>query len=107
MEDGLIHREIPPSDGKGGFKQRFEVKMRPLGPDPKKDGLEKAVFVGGKKLDFAIDVVRFLEARSVGGSRLIEEQKRIERQFIKIVSEAVGRRVTALEIKKATIEGWI
>lgn len=107
MGDGLINTEIPPSDGKGGFMRRFEVMMRSLGSDPVKDGIEKAVFIDKKKLDFSIDVIRFLEARRKGPKYLIEEQKRIEREFIKVVSEAVGRRVTTEEIKRATVEGWI
>ena len=87
--------------------RRFEVMMRSLGSDPIKDGVEKAVFVDKKKLDFSIDVIRFLEARRKGPKYLIEEQKLIEREFIKVVSEAVGRRITVEEIKKATAEGWI
>lgn len=107
MGEGLINTEIPPPDGKGGFKRKFEVMMRPLGPDPRNDGVEKAVFVDRKKLDFTIDVIRFLEARSKGPKYLLDEQKRIEREFTKAVSDAVGRRVTAEEIKRATVEGWI
>lgn len=98
---------VPPLDGRGNPKHRFEVKMRVLGPDPMKDGVEKAVFVDGRMLDFKIDVLRFLEAKSMGVDRMIQEQKRIEREFVDKVSEAVGRRVTREEIKIATIEGWI
>jgi len=109
MEDNKfdIHGEIPPLDSKGNFKHQFEVKMRPLGPDPRRDGLEKAVFVDGKELDFQIDVLRFLEAKQRGGIHLANEQRKIEREFVKAVSEAVGRRVTTEEIKKSTMEGWI
>lgn len=107
MGDGLIETELPPPDGRGGFKRSFRVMMRPLGPDPKKDGAEKAVFVDGHKLDFTIDVLRFLEARQKGPKYLMQEQRRIEREFVDKVSEALGRRVTAEEIKKATVEGWI
>ncbi len=81
--------------------------MRPLGPDPKKDGVEKAVFLDGRKLDFKIDVVRFLEAKQKGVNYLIQEQQKIEKEFVKAVSEALGRRVAVDEIKRATIEGWI
>lgn len=107
MGDGLIETELPPGDGRGGFKRSFRVMMRPLGPDPKKDGMEKAVFVDGRKLDFTIDVVRFLEARQKGPKYLVQEQRRIEREFVEIVSEALGRRVSAEDIKRATVEGWI
>jgi hypothetical protein len=98
---------IAPTRADGSPKQRFEVKMKVLGSDPKKDGVEKAVFVDGKKLDFKIDVLRFLQAKSRGVDEMIREQKRIEREFINSVSEAVGRRVTREELKIATIEGWI
>ena len=102
-----ICTEIPPMDDKGNFKLKFDVRMRPLGPDPKKDGVEKAVFLDGKKLDFHIDVVRFLEAKQKGINYLIQEQQKIEKEFIKAVSDALRRRVTVEEIKRATIEGWI
>lgn len=107
MGEGLIETELPPPDGRGGFKRSFRVMMRPLGPDPKKDGVEKAVFVDGRKIDFSIDVVRFLEARQKGPKYLAQEQRRIEREFVESVSDALGRRVTTEEIKRATAEGWI
>lgn len=103
----LIDTDIPPSDGRGGFKKKFMVMMRAMGSDPQRDGVEKAVFVDGKKLDFTIDVIRFLEAKRKGPKYLFDEQKKIEREFIRSVSEAVGRRVTVEEIKMATVEGWI
>lgn len=108
MEDGNfnIYTDMPPLDKNGNFKHKFEVKMRMLGSDPK-DGVEKAVFVDGKKLDFKIDVLRFFESKRKGISFLIEEQKKIEREFVKAVSDAVGRKITVEEIKRATIEGWI
>lgn len=106
-KDFRIYTDVPPLDLKGNFKHRFEVKMRALGPNPKEDGVEKAVFIDGKKLDFKIDVTRFLEAKQKGLEYLLQEQKKIEKEFIKCVSEAIGRRVTTEEIKKATIEGWI
>lgn len=105
MENNVF--ELPPLDDKGFPKHKFEVKMRVLGSDPKKDGVEKAVFIDGKKLDFKIDILRFLEAKSRGIDQMIREQKRIESEFIKVVSEAIGRRVNREELKKATIEGWI
>lgn len=107
MERRIIDTEIPPLDERGRFKHSFRVMLRPLGKDPAKDGVEKAVFVDGKKLDFSIDVVRFLEARSKGPKFLFEEQRRIEKEFVRSVSDAVGRNVTVEEIKRATAEGWI
>jgi hypothetical protein len=102
-----LYTEMPPLDEKGKPKLKFEVKMRALGSNPKEDGVEKAVFVDGKKLDFKIDVLRFLEAKQKGINFLLEEQAKIEREFTKSVSEAIGRKVTKEDIKKATIEGWI
>jgi hypothetical protein len=102
-----IINEIPPFNEFGIPKLKFEVKMRSLGPHPAKDGVEKAVFIDGKKLDFKIDVLRFLEAKSKGYNFLIEEQKKIEKEFTKSVSDFLGRKVTSEQIKKATLEGWI
>jgi hypothetical protein len=103
----FIETEVPPFDKDGNFKHKFEVKMRALGPNPEQDGVEKAVFIDGKKIDFKIDVLRFLEAKQKGINYLIQEQIKIEKEFTKSVSEAIGRKVTTEEIKKATIEGWI
>lgn len=103
----IVTNEMPPIDSNGDFLHRFEVRMKSLGKDPEKDGVEKAVFIDGKKLDFKIDVNRFLEAKSKGINYLIQEQKKIEKEFIKSVSEAIGRKVTTEEIKKATVTGWI
>lgn len=102
-----IYTEIPRLDSKGNLKYKFEVKMRSLGSNPQEDGVEKAVFIDGKKLDFKIDVIRFLEAKQKGINYLIQEQQKIEKDFVKSVSEAIGRKVTKEEIKIATIEGWI
>lgn len=107
MGNGNFIDGVAPLDAKGNPKHKFEVRMRVLGSDPMRDGVEKAVFVDGKQLDFKIDTLRFLEAKSMGADRLIQEQKRIEKEFVKSVSEAVGRRVTKEEIKIATVEGWI
>lgn len=103
----IVANEMPPKDANGDFLHKFEVRMKLLGKDPEKDGVEKAVFVDGKKLDFKIDVNRFLEAKSKGINYLIQEQQKIEKEFIKSVSEAIGRNVTTEEIKKATVTGWI
>jgi hypothetical protein len=108
MEDkSKIITEVPPLDSKGNPKRKFEVKMRALGSDPQKDGVEKAVFIDGNKIDFKIDVIRFLEAKRKGMDFLIEEQKRIEKDFVKSVSDAIGRRITSQDIKRAILEGWI
>lgn len=101
-----IYSDLPRLDENGKLKSKFEVKMRFLGSDPK-DGIEKAVFIDGKKLDFTIDVFRFLDSKFMGYEYVIEEQKKIEKEFIKSVSEFLGRQVTIQEIKKAIIEGWI
>jgi hypothetical protein len=101
-----IYGSLLPLDGQGNPKHKFEVRMKNLGSHPT-DGIEKAVFLDDKKLDFKIDVIRFLEARNKGVEAMIQEQKRIEKEFVKVVSEALGRRVTKDEIKAAIAEGWI
>lgn len=101
-----IYGGLTPLDGDGNPKKKFEVRIIKLGSDPR-DGIEKAVFLDGKRLDFSIDMLRFLEARSRGVDAVIAEQKRIEKEFTRAVSEALGRRVTKDEIKAAIVEGWI
>lgn len=103
----IITENIPTIGGDGNPKRKFEVKMRALGPDPLRDGVEKAVFIDGKMIDFKIDVLRFLSAKQRGMEMLLEEQKRIEKEFVKSVSDAIGRRVTVQDIKRAILEGWI
>ena len=107
MEKRFIHEDVPPLDKEGAPKKKFQVMMRTLGPNPILDGVEKAVFIDGKKIDFKIDVNRFLEAKKNGGNSLFREQKRIEGQFVKAVSDVLGRKVLVEEIKRATLEGWI
>lgn len=99
--------DLPPMGRDGTPKRKFEVKMRVLGPNPRKDGVERAVFVDGKQLDFKIDVLRFLEQKFKGKEHMVREQKRIEGEFIKAVSDAVGRRISPEELKRAILEGWI
>ena len=42
--------ELPPKNSNGDFMDKFEVKMKVLGKDPQKDGVEKAVFINGKNI---------------------------------------------------------
>jgi hypothetical protein len=49
----------------------------------------------------------FLEAKSKGYNFLIEEQKKIEKEFVSSVSNFLSRKVTIEEIKKSILEGWI
>ena len=107
MENSInIYGDLPLLDKNGKLKVKFEVKMRLLGSEPK-DGIEKAVFIDDKKLDFTIDVFRFLDSKFMGYEYVVQEQKKIEREFVKSVSEFLGRQVNIEEIKQAIIEGWI
>jgi hypothetical protein len=107
MENSInIYGDLPLLDKNGKLKVKFEVKMRLLGSEPK-DGIEKAVYIDDKKLDFTIDVFRFLDSKFMGYEYVVQEQKKIEREFVKSVSEFLGRQVNIEEIKQAIIEGWI
>lgn len=106
MNNRIDWGAIAPLDDNGNPKHRFEVKQRMLGNSPE-DGFEKAVFVDGIQLDFRIDIIRFLEAKKAGPKYVLQIQKEIQDQFTKIVSDALGRKVTVAEIKEATITGWI
>ena len=107
MENSInIYGDLPRLDQNGKLKVKFEVKMRLLGSEIK-DGIEKAVFIDDKRLDFTIDVFRFLDSKFMGHEYVVQEQKKIEKEFVKSVSEFLGRQVNIVEIKKAIIEGWI
>jgi hypothetical protein len=70
-------------------------------------GLENAIFIGGKLLDWQVDLNSLMEASKMGPHFLREVQKDIERHFTESVSDFIGRKVTAEDIKKATKTGWI
>lgn len=98
-----MFEDVPPLDKNGNPKIKFEVKQR----GTPESGIEKSVFVGGHKLDFKIDVNRFLEAKKAGPKYFVQIQKEIQDSFVKAVSDAVGRKVTVMEIQQATVTGWI
>jgi hypothetical protein len=84
-------------------KKKFEVKMRPA----KGGGIEKAIFIDGEILDWQVDLNSFVEAVKMGPMYMREIQKDIEKHFIESVSDFVGRKVTADDIKKAIKDGYI
>ena len=98
-----MSEEVAPLDKNGVPMIKFEVKQR----GHPEHGIEKSVFVAGKKLDFKIDVNRFLEAKKAGPKYFVQVQKEIQDKFVKEVSDAVGRKVTVMDLQKATVTGWI
>ena len=84
-------------------KVKFEVKMR----KGDNDVLEKAIFIDDELLDWSVDISSLAEAMSMGPKFYKSVQRDIEKHFTESVSEVVGRKVSAEEIKKATVIGWI
>jgi len=84
-------------------KKKFEVKMRPA----KGGGIEKAIFIGGELLDWQVDVNSLVEAMGMGPMYYRSVQKDIEKHFVESVSDFIGRKVTAEDIKKAIKDGYI
>ena len=84
-------------------KIKFEVKMR----KGNNDALEKAIFIDDELLDWSVDISSLVEAMKMGPKFYKSVQRDIEKHFTESVSEVVGRKVDAEEIKKATIMGWI
>ncbi len=84
-------------------KKTFQVMMR------KGSGgqLERAIFIDGEMLDWAVDLASFTEAMSMGPMYVRELQRDIERHFVDSVSDFLGRHVTMQEIKDAIKTGWI
>jgi len=89
-------------DKDGNPKLKFEVKMR-----MKEGGLEKAIFIDGELLDWAVDAQSLIEAMKMGPHFYKEIQRDIERHFVESVSEVVGRHLTPQDIKTAIATGWI
>lgn len=84
-------------------KKTFEVKIRPA----KGGGIEKAVFIGGELLDWQVDLNSFVEAMKMGPMYYRAVQRDIEKHFVESVSEFLGRKVTAQDIKEAIKNGFI
>ncbi len=84
-------------------KKRFEVRMMKA-----KNGVfEKAIFIDGEKLDWAIDMSSYADALKMGPIYQREIQKSIENHFVSSCADFLGRKVTINEIKEAIKTGWI
>jgi hypothetical protein len=84
-------------------KKTFEVKMRPA----KGGGIEKAIFIGGELLDWQVDLNSLVEAMSMGPTYYKAVQRDIEKHFVDSVSDFIGRKVNAADIKQAIKDGYI
>jgi len=87
----------------GTPKVRFEVMMRPAANGV----IEKAVFIDGEELDWAMDASSLMEARAMGPKFFRAVQADIIRHYVESVSEVVGRKVTVEDIQNARQTGWI
>lgn len=87
----------------GTPKKRFEAMMR----KGKGGNIEKAIFIDGEFLDWAVDMNSLVEAMQMGPKFFREAQRDIEKHFTESVSEVLGRKVTIEDIKLATKTGWI
>ena len=83
--------------------KRFEVRYG-MG---KNSTIQKAIFIDGELLDWRVDMSSYLDAMKMGPVYMREIQKDIEKHFTESVSDFLGRKVTAEDIKKATKTGWI
>ena len=70
-------------------------------------GIQKAVFIDGEKLDWEVDAQSLMEARRMGPKFFKAVQRDIERHYVESVSEFIGRKVTAQDIKEAIRTGWL
>jgi hypothetical protein len=109
MYCGEIRRNMTDSNASEIFNpeeigmKKFEVRTRPA----KGGGLENAVFIGGELLDWQVNLNSLMEASKMGAHYMREVQRDIERHFVESVSDFLGRKVTAEDIKVATKTGWI
>ena len=84
-------------------KVPFEVRLS----KGKNGTLLKNIYIDGELLDWSVDVSSLAEAMSMGPKFYREIQRDIERHFTESVSETLGRKVTAEDIKEAIKTGWI
>ena len=84
-------------------KLKFEVKVK----KGKNDILEKAIFIDDTLVDWSVDLTSLTDAMKMGPKFYKSVQRDIEKHFTGCVSEVIGRNVTAEEIKKAIVMGWI
>jgi len=85
------------------IKKKFEVKMRPTPGG----GIEKTIFIDDELLDWQVDIDSLMDAMKMGPQYMREIQRDIERHFVESVSDFIGRKVTAQEIKTAIKTGYI
>lgn len=81
----------------------FEIRMYP-GPN---GTIKKNIFIDGELLDWSVNVTALMDAYKMGPYIFQAAKRDIEKHFIESVSEVVGRKVTAQEIKQAEKQGWI
>jgi hypothetical protein len=84
-------------------RKTFEVKMRPTSGG----GIEKTIFIDGELLDWQVDINSLVDAMKMGPQYMREIQRDIEKHFVESVSDFIGRKVTAEDIKKAIKVGYI
>lgn len=84
-------------------KKSFEVKIRPAVGG----GIEKAIFIGGELLDWQVDINSLMDAMRMGPIYVKAVQRDIEKHFVESVSDFIGRKVTAEDIKQAIKNGYI
>jgi DNA-directed RNA polymerase subunit RPC12/RpoP len=100
---GIIPKDSVPLYPDGSPMKQFVVKQR-----KRDDGtMEKAIFIDGEKLDWSVDISSLLDAKKMGPDYFKEIQKDIEQHYTESVSEVLGRKVTAQQIKEAIKIGWI
>lgn len=97
------NENIVPLREDGTPKVTFQAMMR----KGDNETVEKAIFIDGELLDWSVDVSSLMEAMSMGPKYFKAVQRDIEKHFTDSVSETVGFKCTAQDIKEAIKVGWI
>jgi hypothetical protein len=92
-----------PTDKDGKPLKKFQVRMR-RGANGK---IEKAIFIDDELLDWSVDMTSLMESVKMGPAIFRAAQKDIQKHFVESVSEFIGRKVTAEDVKNAIKTGWI
>ena len=88
---------------------------KPIGPNGKpmkkfeikKLNNEKAIFIDDEKFDYEVDKKSLEEMKRLGPQYFLAAKADIQKHFLEVISEFVGREIQSKDIAYASQHGWI